>query len=118
MVLRGYLRAVLRVDEQDGSVSDSHSGQSSTSEVITARAVDDVQLLIVPLHMERSSEDAVAVFLLHGEVVGHGVLLRDASATCDDATLEEQRFGEGGLTSPVTAKQGNVLDFLCLIVSH
>ena len=75
MVLRSNLRTILAVNQQHACVGHFKRRQCCTDEVIRPWTVDDVQLLVVKLYMENRREHAVAIFLLHREVVGNGVLL-------------------------------------------
>jgi hypothetical protein len=68
--------------------------------------------------MEYCAEYRVSIFLLYGEVVTYSILLCDASTTLDDACLVQQALRQGCFTCTVIAKQGNVLDFMCLIDFH
>ena len=90
MVLGAYLHAVLSVEEQQGGVCHIECRNIGTGKVVSSGAIDDVQLLAVPLSVEDGAEHTVSIFLLYGEVVRNGVLLRDAAATFDDTCLVEQ----------------------------
>lgn len=52
MVLRTYLGTVLPVQQQNGSICNVERRHGSPYKVITTRAVNDIQFLAVPLHME------------------------------------------------------------------
>ena len=80
-VLRAYLRAILTIDENHGLVGDVEGCDGTSHEVVGARTVDNIQLLIVPFHMEYRWENGVTIFLLHGEIIAHGVMLFHRSAT-------------------------------------
>ncbi len=67
-------------------------------EVISARAVDDVELFALPFYVERGAEHAVAILLLYRIVVTYGVFLSNATAAGDLAGMEKQSFGQGCLT--------------------
>ena len=56
--------------------------------------------------------------MFYGEIIGHGILLSNASTTIDDTSLIEESLSEGGLTRAIIAKQCNVLDFVSLINFH
>ena len=51
-VHRAHLGTILSIDEDDGLVSDVQGRDGTAHKVITARAVDDIELLPVPLHVE------------------------------------------------------------------
>ena len=118
VVLSADLWPILTIDEQQGCVSHMQGCHRCTYEVISSRTVDDVQLLVVPLHMENGGENTIAVFLFHWEVVTHGILLGDATTTADNSCFIQKCFGKSGLTGTVIAKQGNVLDFVRLVNFH
>ena len=118
MILRAHFNAVGALEQQHAGISHIQGGQSTADKVITARAVDDIQLLPVPLHMIYGGEHAVAVLLLYREIIGDSVVLGDASATLDDTCFEKQAFRECCLTTTVIAKQGNVFNFMSLIRFH
>ena len=52
VVLGAYLGTILAIDENHGLVGHIQSGDGSAHEVVATRTVDDVQFLVVPLHME------------------------------------------------------------------
>ena len=68
--------------------------------------------------MEDCGEDRIAILLLHGEVVAHGVLTFYGAAALDDASLVNHCFGKSGLAATRTAKQCNVLNLVSLIYLH
>ena len=98
VVLGTYLRTILTIEEQDGCISYIECSDGSTYEVVTTRAVDDVELLTVPLHMIDGRKYRVAILLFYGEVVAHCILGRDSSATFYNTTLIEQGLCESGFT--------------------
>ena len=53
-VHRAHLRTVLAIDENHSLIGHVHSGDRAAHEVVRARTVDDVELLVVPLHMKNS----------------------------------------------------------------
>ncbi len=118
MVLRTYLGTVLPVQQQNGSICNVERRHGSPYKVITTRAVNDIQFLAVPLHMENGGKHRIAVFLLHREVIADCILGSNPAATFYNTTLKEQRFRESGFTRAVIAKEGNVLNFIRLIYFH
>ncbi len=98
MVLRTYLGTVLPVQQQNGSICNVERRHGSPYKVITTRAVNDIQFLAVPLHMENGGKHRIAVFLLHREVIADCILGSNPAATFYNTTLKEQRFRESGFT--------------------
>ena len=115
---RTYLWTILAIDEEDSLISNVQGGNGTTYEVIGSRTVDDVQFLVIPLYMEYGGKDRVAILLLYGEVVTHRVLTLYGATALDDASLIDHCFGKSSLAATRTAKQCDVLDFVCLINLH
>lgn len=118
MVLRADLGTEVAIDEEHGSICNVESRERSTYKVITAGAVDEVQLLTFPFRMEYRREYGVAIILLYGEIVTDSILLRDTSAAFDDARVEEEALGEGCLAGAVVTKKCDVLDVVRVIYLH
>ena len=118
LVLRANFRPLRSVDQQDSSICHVHSRHSCTYEVITTRAVDDVQFLTIVFYMEHCREYGVAIFLLYREIIADCVLGKHLATTSDDTTLIEQRLCEGGFTRARVTQERNVLDLVCLINFH
>ena len=118
MVLRTYLQSNTTFEQEHCSVCHIESRHGSTHKIITSRTIDNVQLLVVPLHMEHSGKHTISVFLLNGEIITYCVMLGDASTTLYHSCLIKKRFCKGGLTRSIIAKQGNVLNLVCLISFH
>ena len=53
-VHRAHLGTILAIDKYQSLVGHVHSGDRTTYEVVTSRTVDDVELLVIPLHMKNS----------------------------------------------------------------
>ena len=68
--------------------------------------------------MKNSREHRVAIFLLNGEIIAHGVLTFYGAATLDDTGLVNHCFGKSSLAATRTAKQCNVFNLVCLINFH
>ncbi len=85
---RTYLRTVLAIHEDHGLIRHVQGGDGTTHEVVRSRTVDDVQFLVVPLNMKNSGEHAIAIFLLHREIIAHGVLLLHRAAALDHSAFE------------------------------
>ena len=98
VVLRAYLHAVLAVEQNDRGVGHVERRDGASDEVVTARAVYDVQLFVVPLRVQHGGEDGIAVFLLHGEVVAHGVFLLYAAPAFYNPTFVEHGLYESGFS--------------------
>ena len=84
-VLSTHLGAILTIHQNHGLVCNVQGRNGTTYEVITTRAVDDVQFLVVPLYMENGWEHGITILLLYGEVVADGVLRLNRSTALDDA---------------------------------
>ena len=52
VVLCSHLGTVLSVDQHHGLVGNVERSDGTAHEVVRTRTVDDVELLVVPLHME------------------------------------------------------------------
>ena len=118
VVLGAHFRPILSVDEDDRLVGDVERGDGSAYEVVGTRAVDDIEFLVVPFHMEYCWEDRVTIFQLNRKIVAHGVLCLHASAALDDSGFVKHTLGKCGLAATRTAKQCYVLDFIRLIYFH
>ena len=68
--------------------------------------------------MEYCGEYRVTILLLYGEVVAHRILGFHCTTTFDDSSFKKHTLGKRGLAATRTAKQRDVLDFICLIYSH
>ena len=117
-ILCSDFRTILSVDEDNSLVGHVQCRDGTTHKVIGTRTVNDIQFLVVPLNVEDGRKDRVTVFLLHGEIVADRVLCLHRTTTFDDAGFKQHTFGKSRLAATRTAKQGNVLDFVCLIYSH
>ena len=118
MILRTYLHAILAIEQQDGRIGHVQCRNGSSHKVVAARAVYNVQLLPVPLHMENGGKHRIAIFLLHREVIADCVLGSNSATTFYNPTLIEQRLRESGFSRAIIAKQSNVFDFIRLIYFH
>ena len=110
MILCSHFSSHTTIDKDQSSVSNRHCCDCCTAEVITAWAVDDVELLSIPFCMEYRAEYRVAIFLLYWEVVGNSVVHCDTATTCNLTRVINQGFSKCGLTSLVITKECNVLD--------
>ena len=117
-ILRTHLGAILAIHQNDGLVGHVERCDGTADEVVRSRAINNVQLLVVPLHMEDSRENRVSIFLLYGEIVADGILSLYRATTLNDTCFEKHTFGKSCLAATRTAKQCNVLDFVGLIYSH
>jgi len=118
VVLRAHLGTVLAVDQNHGLIGHVERRDGSTNKIIRPRTVDNIQFLVVPLHMKHCREDRIAILELYGEIVAHRVLGPDRPATLDDTCLKKHTLGKSGLAATRTAKQCDVLNFVSLIYSH
>ena len=64
--------------------------------VTPSGAVDYIELLVVEFCIEYGREYRIAILLLHGEVVGHGVAGFYAAAAVDHSTLVDHGLCECG----------------------
>ena len=118
VVLCAYLDACSSLEQEDCSVGDVQGCNGSACEVITARAVNEVDLLAVPFYMANSGEDRIAVFVLYGEIVADGCVLTDSAATLDDTCLVEHGFSQGRLAGSIITQKGNVLNLISFVSLH
>ena len=118
MVLSAHLHTIGALEQQNSSIRDIHRCQSTSHKIITTRAIDNIELLAVPLHVEDSREHTIAILLLYRKIITYRIVLSDASATLYDTRLIEHTLCQGRLSTTIIAEQGNVLDFLCLIDFH
>ncbi len=117
MVLCTYLHAI-GTKQQHSCIRHIHGSQGSTYKVVTTRAVDDVQFLVVPFYMEYGREYGIAIFLLYWEIITYCIMLCDASTTLDNTCFIQKGLGQGCLAGPIIAQESNVLNFIGLIDSH
>ena len=110
--------AILAVDDYHARIGHAQGCHGIAHEVVGARAVYHVELLIVKLGIEYGREYRVAVFLLHGEIVADRRLGLDGTAAFYHATLVEHCFCERGLTRAFATKQGYVFDFVRVVCFH
>ena len=68
--------------------------------------------------MKNGREYGVAIFQFHGEIIAHGVLGLDTATALNDTSFIQHAFGKRGLAAARGAKQGDVLDFVCLVYLH
>ena len=117
-VLCAYFYAVLGVDNDKACVCDVECRYGIAYEVVSSRAVDDVELLAKELGIYHGGEHGGSVFLLYREVVAYGVLCFDCAAAFYHSTLEEHSFCECGFPGSLAAQQGDVFNFVGLIYLH
>ena len=90
MVLRTYFGAKLSVEQEHSGIGHVERGEGCAHEVIGTRAVNDVEFLAVPFGVEHGREHGITVILLYGEIVGHGIFLRDTTSFLNQTTLKEK----------------------------
>ena len=98
VVLRAHLHAILAVEQQYGGVCHVERRDGGPDEVVAARAVDDVQLLAVPFHVEYGREHRVAILLFYWEIVTNCVFGSNPATAFYNTTLIEQGFRESGFS--------------------
>ena len=118
MVLCAHLYAIGTLEQENGGVCDIECSQGRSHKIVRTRTVNDIEFLPIPFHMEYGGEHRIAIFLLHREIVADRILLCDASATFDDTGFIKERLCQSGLARTVIAKQGDVLNLVCLINFH
>ena len=116
--MRAHFGPVLPVDEHHGLVGHVERSDGAAHKVVRSRAVDNVEFLVVPLHMEDRGEHRVAVFQLNGEIVAHRVFGFDGAAALDETGFKQHTFGKGRLAAARTANKRDVLNLVSLIYSH
>ncbi|OPZ97494.1 MAG: hypothetical protein BWY72_01193 [Bacteroidetes bacterium ADurb.Bin416] len=109
---------ILTIDEDDGRIGHVQGGYCATHEVVSPWAVDEIQLLAVPLHVKNRGENRIAILVFYREIVTYGVLSLNGPATFYQTTLEKHRFCESGFPGSRTPQQGEILNFIGLIHFH
>ena len=103
MVLCAHLYAGCSLEQNDGGVGDVECSKCCACEVITARAVDEVDFLAVPLYVAYGREYRITVLMLYGEVVADCCVQTYSAAALDDAGLVEHSFSQGRFARTVIA---------------
>ncbi len=118
LILRAHLDSILRVDHNNGRIGDIQSRNSRADKVISARAVNEVQLATKKLSVKYSGKYGIAIFLFNGEIVADGIAGVDCATAFYNSTLVEHSLGECGFSGALAAKQGNVFDFVGFVDFH
>ncbi len=118
MVLRSNLYASTALNKDNCGIRYVQRCNSRTNKVITAWAVDKIQLLTIPLCMEDSREYRIAVLLLYRKIITNSVLLGNTTPSFDNACLEKQSLCQGCLTRTIIAHQRNVFNLICFVNFH
>ena len=98
------------VQQQHASIRNAQGGHRFTDQVIEARCIDDVDLVVPPFGVEHRAVHAAAALVFQVGVVADRVLVLDAAAALDQTRFEEHGFGQRGLAASVGAEQNDVLD--------
>ena len=118
VILGTHFRPILTIDQDHGLVCHIQCSDCSTDKVVCSRAIYDIKLFVVPLHMKYGWENRIAIFLFYWEIITHRIICFHTSTALDDTTLKKHWLGKSSLAGTRTAKQGNVLNLIRLINSH
>ena len=117
-VLRADLDALLGVDHEHAALADPEGCIGAADEVVGTRGVDDIDLGVHELGVQRRRVDGALVELLEFVVVGDGVLVLDGTSAVNHLALKEHGFCKRGLTGFGGSKQGHVADVFGRIIFH
>ena len=106
------------VDHEDRTLDNLESGKGTAAEVIGTGRVNEIDLVVLELGVERSRIDGLLVGLFELGVVGNRVLLFDTAAAVNYFALVEHGLGERGLARAGRADKDHVADVLGGITFH
>ena len=104
------LHTMVRTEQQHAGIRNAQRGNGLADQIVQAWRVDDVDLVVAPLGMQAAQVHRTAPLVLDLVEIAHRVPVLHAPSSCDEARLEQHRFGQGGLAATVVAKEDNVLD--------
>ena len=105
-----HLDAFDRADHEDGQVGDAQGGGGLLGEVGVAGAVEQVDLVALPLDGRQRSRDRQAPLVLLGLEVGDGGGVLDPAGAPDGPGAVQQGLGQGGLAGSAVPDEGHVAD--------
>ena len=118
MDLGAHLDALSGVDQHDSRFAHIEAQDDALDEVVGARSVDHIDLVVFILGIERRGIDGTLENLFDFRVVGNGVLAFNGTAAVNHLAFEKHRFSQGGLARPRAAKQDDVADLFSGVVLH
>ena len=118
VVLCTYLDTIASVNDQSGGIGNAQSGNGVAYEVVTTRAVKEVELLAVLLSKENGRGNRVTILFLNGGIVAYGVTAVNGTPAADCAALKQDRLGESGLASALATDESDVFDLVCFVNLH
>ena len=74
MILCSYFQTILSVEHDHGSVCYIKCGNGCTYKIISTRAINEIQFLVVVFGMEYSGKYGISIFLFYGEVITGSIL--------------------------------------------
>ena len=104
------LDALDGADHENRQVSHSECGVHVADEVRVARAVDEVDLVVLPFEGRQRQRQRKVALLFLGIEVAHGRAVFDTSHAGDSAGLVEQSLGQAGLSGSAVSDQCDVAD--------
>ncbi len=99
-----------RADDDEGALDDTERGIRVGLKAGVTRAVDEVDLTVVPLEVQQSTGERHLPLVLVVVPVGDGRALLDRAQPVRLSRLEEQCLDERGLPDPAVARDGDVAD--------
>ena len=105
-----HLDPLDRAHHEHRQVGDGQRGGRLFGEVGVAGAVEEVDLVALPLDRGQGGRDRQAALVLLGFEVGDRGGVLDPAGPADGARQIQERFGQGGLAGPAVADQGHVAD--------
>ena len=115
------LDALGRVDDHNGGVRCHQGAVGILREVLMSRRIQNVDALARVVELQHRGGDGNTALLLDVHPVGHGVLgallALDGACLIDGSTVQQQLFGERGLTGVGVAddcKRPTALDFFTI----
>ena len=113
-----HFHTLLCVHYEDTGFANLEGRNRTAAEIIGAGSVDDVDLGVLELRIERSGVDGFLVGLLVFGVVRNCVLLFDRASSVDDLSFVKHGFRESGLAGLGAAQQDNVPDVFGSVLFH
>ena len=110
--IRLDLDAFDRADHEDGQVGHAQRRVDVADEVRVPGAVDEVDLVVLPLERRERERQGQPALLLLGVEVGDRRSVLDPADPSDGAGAVQQRLGQGRLARSAVAHQGDVSDLL------
>ena len=90
---RTDLHASRSVHHEDGTLDNLEGGKGTAAEIVRTGSVNDIDLAVLELCIERGGIDGFLVRLLELRIVGNGVLVFNGSTAVDHFAFEKHGFG-------------------------